>query len=201
MDVPSELPLLLNDYDMEKLPPGQRLLLDPTQPLPPGAQFFPETHRWTSILLALSGAGVLFLCGLASLGGAILTIGDSGGRPGTSTFGCFGVAMLICFGAGIVCLLNARNRARAIRAQTRGEAVRIGLFLSPDGLLERGPFSYRFVPRGRIRAIRLEGTAPMLSYLNDEGKELSLTLPRHLVGMTPEQTVRAVEGWWRQGAA
>lgn len=190
-------PILRDEYDTEKLPPDQRWLLDPAQAVPADVQFFPEAHRWRSVIINLIIAAICFPIGFAAVGGVTLSFAEAGERNGSSTLGCFSGAALIGFGVGVVCLLNAWNRARAIRAQSRGETARVGLFLSPSGLLQRGPFTYRYFPRERIRGVRLDGTAPMLVFQNDSGEEQALTLPEHLMGRTSEQTVRVVEAWLR----
>lgn len=187
--------LLRDQHEIKKLPPDQQQLLDPALPIPPGVQFFPEMHSWRSVILNLVGGAVSFFIGLCSIGGAIITFTDASDRNGNSGFGCFVGAILVGFGVGVVFLLTARNRARAVRAQSRGETTRIGLFLSPSGLVDRGPFTYRYFPRERLLGVRLEGTAPMIVFRNDSGAEQALTLPTNLVGLTTEQTVRVVEAW------
>jgi hypothetical protein len=189
------VPILRDQYEVERLPVEQRRLLDPALPIPPGVQFFPEAHSWRSVLLNLGVAGVAWLIGLAGIAGAILGFADAGDRTASSTIGCFAGMALIGCGSGVVCLLNARNRYRAMRDRARGEVTRIGLFLSPDGLLQRGPFTYRYFPRERLRGVRLEGGAPMIVFRNDAGEEQALTLPQNLVGMGAERTVGVVEGW------
>lgn len=190
-------PVLRDQYEIEKLPPEQQRLLDPAQPIPAGTQFFPQEHRWGAVFLALAGGVALILCGLGAVALAIVTFDSAevGSRNGSTCLGPLAVAAVIGVGAGIVVLLNARNRYRAIQAQGRGETARIGLFLSPGGLLERGPFTYRYFPRERLLGVRLEGTAPMIVFRNDSGAEQALTLPTNLVGLTTEQTVRVVEAW------
>jgi hypothetical protein len=189
--------ILQDKYEVAELPPDQQRLLDPALPIPPEARFFPEAHSWQSVILNLIGGAISFLVGLCSIGGVILTFRDAGDRNGSSSFACFFGAVVVGFGVGIVFLLNARNRARAIRNQARGETARIGLFLSPNGLLQREPFTYRYFPRERLLGVRLDGTAPMVVFRNNSGDEQALTLPQNLVGMTTAETVRVVEGWLR----
>src|SRR5690349_9968748 len=100
--------LLRDQYEIGKLPPDQQRLLDPALPIPPGAQFFPETHSWRSVILNLVGGVVSLLIGLCSIGGAILTFSEASDRNGNSLFGCFIGAILIGFGVGVVFLLTAR---------------------------------------------------------------------------------------------
>ena len=188
--------ILFDQYEVAKLPPDQQQLLDPNQPLPPTVWFVPEVHRQTAVLGSLVGGIACIVFGVLSLVAAIAEVLNDDGSTTTvngsnSLFGCF-------LGVGVVLLLNARNRARAMRARARGEEPRIGLFLSPSGLLERGPFTYRYIPRERILGVQLAGTAAEIEFHSADGKPQKLTLSQNLVNLTGAQTAQAVQAWLRQ---
>ena len=198
--------ILMNQYEVEKLPPDQQLLLDPAQPLPTTVWLVPEVHRQSAVLGSLVGGMSCIAIGVLSLIAAVAAFLEDDGSTTTvsnsnSVFGCFLSVGVVLVGIGIVMLLNARNRARAIRARARGEEPRIGLFLSPSGLLERGPFTYRYIPRERILGVALAGTAAQVEFQNDDQKPQKITLPENLANLTGAQTAQAVQTWLQRTTA
>src|SRR5690242_9525132 len=92
--------ILRDQYDIEKLPPEQRRLLDPALAIPPEVRFFPEEQSWGAVLRALAGGVVLILCGFGAVGLAILTFdaADVGSRTGSPCLGPLAVAAVIGVG-------------------------------------------------------------------------------------------------------
>ena len=65
-------------------------------------------------------------------------------------------------------------------------------------MLERGLFTYCYIPREHILAATVVGTAAQVEFRNADGKSPLITLPENLVNVTGAQTAQAVQAWLQQ---
>ncbi len=65
-------------------------------------------------------------------------------------------------------------------------------------MLERGLFTYCYIPCERLLATTVVGTAAQVEFHNADGKPQLITLPENLLNLTGAQTAQAVQAWLQQ---
>lgn len=176
-------PPLVDAYDEDKLPESYRALFREDAPLPNATLFIPRRRTWTSVLftLVLSSAAVVF--------GLLLMVAwffldrqfNSHGVAGTNYFSWVLCGGLIFVLGGGLWGYSLKTKVRGIRAERAGRPLRYGLFLTPEGALERRDVGFTMVPRERVRGVLRETSgAARLVFTGADGAEKGVTFSADL---------------------
>lgn len=182
---------VITTADMAKLPAECAALLDPQIPLPTGIEFFEKRVTFqelvmtslSSLVLALIGV-VALLIGITSLFSQRQYVYDNS----TDWYIIFfGVTFLF---ASWMMLGSLRTRWELMQRQGRGEPTRLGIFLTPQGLMEANELAYTLIPRSQF-----VGVVGATVRYRMGGAEKSFNLPATLVRDTPAALVAAIQRW------
>jgi hypothetical protein len=186
--------VLRDEYDIDKLAPEHKRLLDQAQALPGDVGFFPTKPSWLKLIGALVAVFLLALCGICAIIGNFTLVGGP-----TTVYDQTGSFLITVGGvfliASLAAIFIARAQYRQLNSQASGQVARYGLFLAPDAILLRNSLGYTLVPRERIVTTRMEGTEAQVVYRNNEGKDQNLTLSQPLGGLNGPQLLAAVRQW------
>ncbi|MBV9658433.1 MAG: hypothetical protein JO295_10025 [Verrucomicrobia bacterium] len=188
---------VLTTSDPEKLPPEVRVLLDETQPLPPGTAFFEQrfSAAWL-IQNALIGLGLLGFGALLLLLGVVWLFAYRG--PVTvysnSNAELWLIVVGLVLGVGGWMMLASFPAGWALgRRQNAGARTRYGIFLLPGILVSRSWFDTTVIPREHFR-----GLASNALRYDSKGQTKSYTLPPEWIGSSLAQLAAAIHAWSQQ---